>query len=123
MSLINLFARIFGLMIKLFIGGFPLDMDELQLVQLVAPYADVVTIKLVRDRATKKCKGYGFIEVPDETHALNVISELNGRQLGDRELTLNFVPEAPSVKSVPVYRKLERAPMNMGSKRPRRPRI
>lgn len=64
-------------MIKLFIGGFPLDMSELELAQLVAPYADVVTIKLVRDKKTKVCKGYGFIEVADETHAFNAIDNLN----------------------------------------------
>ncbi len=110
-------------MIKLFIGGFPLDMDEMKVVQLVAPHADVLTIKLVRDRATKVCKGYGFIEVPDLTHAQNAITELNGTALGDRVLTLNIVPDAPAVKRAPVYRKVSRPFSGERAKRPRRPKI
>ena len=103
-------------MIKLFIGGFPLEMTELELVQLVAPYADVVTIKLVRDKKTKICKGYGFIEVADAAQAQNAIENLNGYSLGDRELSLNRVPEQPA-KPAATYPKIDRP------KRPRRPRI
>lgn len=114
---------IFVLMTKLFIGGFPLEMTELQLVQLVAPYADVVTIKLVRDRATKLCKGYGFIEVSDEQQALNAIEALNTTMIGDRELSLNIVSEQASVKP-PRYQKVGRPqPSADRNKRPRRPRI
>jgi RNA recognition motif-containing protein len=104
-------------MTKLFIGGFPLEMTELEVVQLVAPYADVSTIKLVRDKVTKICKGYGFIEVTDETHALNAISNLDGMEMGDRVLSLNIAPEKAVPKAGPFYRKAEPA------KRPRRPRL
>lgn len=98
-------------------------MDELQLVQLVAPHADVLTIKLVCDRATKICKGYGFIEVPDLTHAQNAIMELNGLPLADRMLTLNVVPEDLPAKQAQVYRKADRSPAQDDHKRPRRPRL
>lgn len=108
-------------MTKLFIGGFPLNMTELELVQLVAPYADVVTIKLVYDRATKKCKGYGFIEVNSDADA--VIEALDGMAMGDRVLTLNIVPDQAPAKPLSAYRKVERGgPVNR-PKRPRRPSV
>jgi RNA recognition motif-containing protein len=110
-------------MTKLFIGGFPLDMDEMKVVQLVAPYADVLTIKLVRDRATKICKGYGFIEVPDVTHAQNAIAELNGLSIGDRVLTLNIAPDVPASKPTPAFRKVRRPTEGDRAKRPRRPKF
>lgn len=106
-----------------------MEMDELQLVQLVAPHADVLTIKMVRDRATKACKGYGFIEVPDRTQAQNAITELNGLSMGDRVLTLNMVPDATVSKparnttSAAGYRKVERRFSDQPGKRPRRPRL
>lgn len=109
-------------MVKVFIGGFPLEMNELELVQLVAPFADVVTIKLVYDRGTKICKGYGFIEVTDEKDALNAIDNLNGNMIHDWELTLNIVPELLQ-KSKPTYRKVDRSINVERPKRPRRPRI
>jgi RNA recognition motif-containing protein len=108
---------------KLFIGGFPIEMTELELVQLIAPYADVVTIKLVRDRATKKCKGYGFIEVADKQHAINAIDGLNNTIIGDRVLSLNMVPEQPAAKPRPFYSKEKRVQPSDRIKRPRRPRF
>lgn len=108
-------------MTKIFIGGFPLEMTEIELVQLVAPHADVVTIKLVRDKATKVCKGYGFMEVADETHALNAIDALNEMQMGDRVLSLNIVREEPL--KAPRYQNVQRAVLPERTKRPRRPRI
>jgi RNA recognition motif-containing protein len=86
-------------MIKLFVGGFPLDMDEQQLAELIAPHGDIVTIKLVRDKKTRVCKGYGFVEVSDRTSAENVILALNGQQMGDRQLTVSIREEEP-VKAV-----------------------
>ncbi|RFZ92864.1 RNA-binding protein [Mucilaginibacter conchicola] len=46
---------------KLFVSGFPLGITELELATLIAPYGDIDTIKIVRDKKTKKCKGYAFI--------------------------------------------------------------
>lgn len=82
-------------MTKLFVGGFPLDITELELVQLVAPYGDVSTIKIVRDKKTRKCKGYAFLEMADLEGAQNAIIELDGSLLGDRALSLNIVQEKP----------------------------
>lgn len=87
-------------MIKLFVGGFPLDMTELEIVQIVALYADVVTIKIVRDKKTKICKGYAFLEIADRAGAEQAIIELDGTPLAGRELRLSIVEEgAPPVKA------------------------
>jgi RNA recognition motif-containing protein len=80
-------------MVKLFIGGFPLDMTELEIVQRVALYADVQTIKIVRDKKTKICKGYAFLEVTDRAGAEQAMDALNGTQIAGRELMLNIVEE------------------------------
>ena len=84
-------------MVKLFISGFPLSSTELEIVQLVGPYATVSTIKIVRDKVTKKCKGYAFLEITEQSDAEAAIDALNGTELGDRELTLNIVEEKPAI--------------------------
>jgi RNA recognition motif-containing protein len=45
-------------MVKLFIGGISPETEEMGLAELVGPYGDLVTIKIVRDKATRKSKGY-----------------------------------------------------------------
>jgi RNA recognition motif-containing protein len=121
-------------MTKLFIGGFPLDITELELVQLVAPYGDVDTIKIVRDKKTRKCKGYAFLEMVSLEGAQNAIIELDGTMLADRALSLNIVQEKPAAApsrrpasnyssnpSRSSYVKVERgAPDGERKKRPRK---
>lgn len=126
-------------MVKLFIGGHPLNMDELQLVQLVSPYGQVATIKMVRDRQTRKSKGYSFLEITDTEGAERIMEALQGTPYGDKELKINIVPpedaSAPARRPqrpggggfrTPAYAKVERhgSPSygNNDGNRPRRPR-
>jgi RNA recognition motif-containing protein len=116
-------------MVKLFISGFPLNSTELEIVQLVGPYATVSTIKIVRDKVSKKCKGYAFLEVTDQKEAEAAIDALSGTPLGDRELTLNIVEEKPVKPQTPKRPFGSKPSYNSGSsnnydpqkkKRPRR---
>jgi len=100
-------------MIKLFVSGFPLDMDELKLAEMIALHGDIKTIKLVRDKKTRVCKGYGFVEVADRETAEKIVLALNGQPLRDRQLTVNIREEEPAK---PVYKKIEPGRV----KRPRR---
>jgi RNA recognition motif-containing protein len=100
---------------KIFISGYPLQMDELQLVQLVSPYGEVHTIKIVRDKASGKPKGYSFIEMASRRAAEDVIIALDGSSMKDNLLTINIVEEAQA----PTYKKVERATGPVKNKRPR----
>jgi RNA recognition motif-containing protein len=82
-------------MVKLFVGGFPLDMTEIELVQLVSPYGTVSTIKIVRDKKTRKCKGYAFLEITDQAGAEQIMEAIDGTAIGDRQFTVNIVVEKP----------------------------
>jgi RNA recognition motif-containing protein len=88
-------------MVKLFFGGFPLDMPELELAMIVARYATISTLKIVRDKKTRKCKGYAFFELTDREGAERAIEALDGTSLSGRIITLNVVEEKP-VKTQPV---------------------
>lgn len=106
-------------LVKLYIGGFPLEMTELELVQMVSHYGEVSTIKIVRDKVTRKCKGYAFMEVANREAADNVIDALDGTRMGDRELTISIKEDEP-IRPVPVYKKVERPTGPVKKKRPRR---
>ncbi|WP_114937731.1 RNA recognition motif domain-containing protein [Mucilaginibacter endophyticus] len=86
-------------MVKLFVGGFPLEMTELELVKMIGPHGDVETIKIVRDKKTRICKGYAFLEMKDRTGAENAVIALDGTEIGDRVLSVkindDFVKKTP----------------------------
>ena len=122
-------------MVKLFVSGFPLDMDEIELVKTFSLHGDVKTIKLVKDKKTRVCKGYGLIEMADMAAAENVIAALNGEPMGDRKLTINIRPDEPEAPAAPpkrpfvpterfsprVYQQVTKPGDPVKKKRPRRP--
>lgn len=93
-------------------------MTELELVQFVAPYGTVETIKIVRDKKTRKCKGYAFLEMATEADALNAAYELNGTHYQKRLITVNVQP--PEIKVTPAISEVIN-PKAIKNKRPRRP--
>lgn len=112
---------------KIFVAGFPLDMQEIELVQLIAIYGEVATIKIVRDKKTDKCKGYAFLEMASPEAAESAITALNGQQMGKKELTLKLVENRPVVQGFatfpnpqPVYEKIGARTAPVKKKRPRR---
>jgi RNA recognition motif-containing protein len=84
-------------MTKIFLGGFPLEITELSLVQLLSYHGEVATIKIVRNKQTRICKGYAFIETASLNDATQIIKALDGTMLGERELTLKLVEEKPII--------------------------
>lgn len=126
-------------MVTLFVGGFPLDMEEIELVKMFMPFGQVSTIKIIRDKKTRICKGYAFIEMTDQEGAEEAIANLNGRSMGDRDLAVKireesekpkpkpFFPKKPYSSGPSSYSKVDRGGHSGGSsdqfkkKRPRRP--
>lgn len=114
---------------KLFVGGFPPEIHEIQIAELFSLHGEVSTVKFIYDRATKKCKGYGFIEMSSTEVAENAVSALNGTLLAGRELNVSIVPKeknnqeaTPPQPSSKEYLKVERD-SQPPKKRQRRPRL
>jgi RNA recognition motif-containing protein len=89
-------------MVKLFVGGFPLDIEELELAKLFGPHGDISTVKIVRDKKTRICKGYAFIEMTDRIGAENAAEALNGSMMEGKALTVN-INEETIVEDEPIY--------------------
>jgi RNA recognition motif-containing protein len=107
--------------VKLFIGGFPLEMDEMALAQLVAPHGRIEVMKIVRDKKTRICKGYAFVEMATDDDAVSVMAALDGRTLGDRKLSVKLADEpAPVPAPAARYEKVIRPGEPVKKKRPRR---
>ncbi|NNU33925.1 hypothetical protein HK413_06765 [Mucilaginibacter sp. S1162] len=91
-------------------------MEEIELAKLFAPHGDICTIKIVRDKKTKLCKGYAFIEMNDRAGAEAAVEALNGTTLDGKELTVKISEEPTDNSSLsdestvpqrpPVYQKV-----------------
>ena len=103
---------------KLFVGGLADNIQEMDLAIFVSLHGRIDTIKVVRDRATGKCKGYAFIEVANIDDAKNIISMLNGETFKGNVITVKLSEETPAPKKpAPKPRPSSGEPYK--SKRPR----
>ena len=107
-------------MIKLFVGGFPLEIQEIELAKLIAIHGDIDTIKIVRDKKTKICKGYAFVEMKDREGAENTVEALDGTLLDGKILSVKINEEPVANKYPPVYKKVFKPGNDIKKKRPRR---
>ncbi|MCX2575173.1 RNA recognition motif domain-containing protein [Pedobacter sandarakinus] len=83
---------------KLFVGGLAENIQEMDLAIFISLHGKIETIKVVRDRATGKCKGYAFIEVGNLEDANNIISMLNGETFKGNVITVKLSEETPPKK-------------------------
>jgi RNA recognition motif-containing protein len=75
--------------VRLYIGNLPkeeIDRQELQAV--FAEEGEAVTTKLIKDRKTGKCRGFGFLTVNDDEHADQIIEKYNGRMFKETAIKL-----------------------------------
>lgn len=73
---------------KLYIGNLSPDTSEAELRELFAQHGTVRSIRLAADVFTRKCRGFGFIEM--EGHeARAAIAALNGTMFKGRPIKVN----------------------------------
>jgi cold-inducible RNA-binding protein len=73
---------------KLYVGSLPYSWSAEQLEELFTPFGRVTSAAIVSDQATKKSKGFGFIELENEEAAKKAMEELNGREIEGRNLAV-----------------------------------
>ena len=74
---------------KIFVGNLSFNMTEGELRSLFEPYGSVESVLIVTDRNTGRSRGFGFVEMSDNTAADQAIAALNGKDQGGRTLTVN----------------------------------
>ena len=81
---------------KLYVGNFPYETGEAELQELFARAGTVETVKVMRDMATGRARGFAFVEMSSGRGAQKAITELNEYQLGGRGLTVNEARPKPA---------------------------
>jgi RNA recognition motif-containing protein len=74
---------------KLYVGGLAYSVTEKELEELFAEQGTVVSVAIIKDRDTGQSKGFGFVEMAEVKDGQNAIKELNGKDLGGREIMVN----------------------------------
>src|SRR5205809_3306790 len=73
---------------KIFVGNLSFQTSDNDLNDLFTQFGEVESVSIITDRDTGRSKGFGFVAMGDDS-AEKAISQLNGKEVNGRALTVN----------------------------------
>ena len=74
---------------SIFVGNLPFRAEREDVLQLFAPFGEVLNCSLPLERDTGRKRGFAFVEMADEAIELTAINGLQGTELMGRPLRIN----------------------------------
>jgi len=76
---------------NIYVGNLPQGASEEELREIFSKYGEVASVTLIKDRFSGQSKGFGFVEMPDNSQADQVIKALNKSEMQGRTIKVNQV--------------------------------
>lgn len=76
-------------MTKMFVGGLAYSVNNEVLEDMFKKFGAVSSAQVISDRYTNQSKGFGFVEMADDSEAQNAIKELNGSSFEGRTINVS----------------------------------
>ncbi|XP_045896208.1 RNA-binding motif protein, X-linked 2 [Micropterus dolomieu] len=77
----------------IFVGGFPYELTEGDIICVFSQYGEIVNINLVRDKKTGKSKGFCFICYEDQRSTILSVDNFNGIKIKGRTIRVDHVKD------------------------------
>ena len=74
---------------NIYVGNVKYEMTGDQLQEMFSAYGEVSSARIISDRETGRSKGFGFVEMPNDSEALAAIEATNEKEIGGRTLKVN----------------------------------
>jgi cold-inducible RNA-binding protein len=74
---------------NLFVGNMTFQTTEADLKELFEPFGQVARVHIAIDRETRRSRGFGFVEMPNDAEAAAAMQGLDGKDFGGRPLKVN----------------------------------
>ena len=74
---------------NIYIGNLSYNVTDQDLQKLFEEYGKVERSNIISDRETGRSKGFGFIEMPEQSEGQKAIEELDGQDVDGRDIRVN----------------------------------
>ena len=74
---------------NIYVGNLPWSFKDEDLGQMFGEHGEVQSAKVIMDRMSGRSRGFGFVEMSDNSGGQQAIEGLNGRDINGRALTVN----------------------------------
>ncbi|MBP8677259.1 hypothetical protein SDC9_27239 [bioreactor metagenome] len=80
---------------NIFVSSLSFRAKKEDLAELFAPFGEVISARIIFNRETRRSKGYGFVEMPNESEGNAAIAALNGSEHMGRTINVAVANERP----------------------------
>ena len=80
---------------NIYVGNLPFETTEDKLNSAFAEYGEVTSARIITDRMTGRARGFGFVEMPNQSEGEAAVTQLNGQDLDGRALRVNEARPRP----------------------------
>lgn len=74
---------------NIYVANIPFKASEEELRGLFEEFGEVSSAKIIMDKVTQRSRGFGFIEMRDESAGQQAINDLNGADFMGKNLVVN----------------------------------
>ena len=80
---------------NIYVGNLSWTMTDEDLSSLFTQYGNVSSAKILKDKMNGRSKGFGFVEMPEDTEAQNALSSLYDSEVLGRKIIVNEAQPKP----------------------------
>ena len=81
---------------RLYVGNLPYKATDEELTTLFSTVGDVASARVMRDMATGRARGFGFVEMTTDEAAAQAIEKLHQHQMDGRAIVVNEAQPKPA---------------------------
>lgn len=74
---------------NIYVGNMPYNVTENELKELFSQYGTVASVSIIADKLSGQSKGFGFVEMPNNSEADQAIKALNESRFKGRPIKVN----------------------------------
>ncbi len=74
---------------NIYVGNLPYDIGEDELRDVFSQFGEVSKVNIIMDKLSGQPKGFGFVEMPNDSEADEAIKALNDSALKGRNIKVN----------------------------------
>ena len=78
---------------KLYVGNLERTVTEEELETLFGEHGEILSVVIIKDRASGESRGFGFVEFDSQQDAENAKNALNGQEMNGRALKVDDARE------------------------------
>jgi RNA recognition motif-containing protein len=77
------------MIMKIYVGNLSSDVTDETIREAFESFGQVASAKVIKDKYTGQSRGFGFVEMVEQTQAQTAIKSLNGKELQGKEISVS----------------------------------